>query len=121
MSGYIGGDTNNPSESRGPFSQALGSGLDRTAALKSKFKSKQARAGADTNAGYRQVCSGRTGHAEAVQLTYQKGSVGYGELVEFFYRTHDPTTLNAQGPDRGTRKFNPSWMHIYDCSLGRTR
>lgn len=52
---------------------------------------------------YRAVCSGSTGHAEAVQLTYQKGSVGYGELVEFFYRTHDPTTLNAQGPDRGTR------------------
>mgnify|MGYP002718843634 CR=1 FL=1 len=52
---------------------------------------------------YRQVCSGSTGHAEAVQLTYQKGSVGYGELVEFFYRTHDPTTLNSQGPDRGSR------------------
>ena len=56
---------------------------------------------------YRAVCSGSTGHAEAVQVTYQKGSVGYGELVEFFYRTHDPTTLNRQGPDRGTREFLP--------------
>lgn len=57
--------------------------------------------------GYRQVCSGSTGHAEAVQLTYQKGSVGYGELVEFFYRTHDPTTVNRQGPDRGSRESSP--------------
>lgn len=54
---------------------------------------------------YREVCSGRTGHAEAVHLTYQTGSVGYGELVEFFYRTHDPTTVDRQGPDRGSRKF----------------
>lgn len=58
-------------------------------------------------AAYREVCSGRTGHAEAVQLTYQTGSVGYGELVEFFYRTHDPTTVDAQGPDRGSRKSSP--------------
>jgi len=52
---------------------------------------------------YREVCSGATGHAEAVKLTYQTGSVGYGELVEFFYRTHDPTTVDRQGPDRGTQ------------------
>jgi hypothetical protein len=38
-------------------------------------------------------------------LTYQTGSVGYGELVEFFYRTHDPTTVDRQGPDRGSRKL----------------
>lgn len=38
-------------------------------------------------------------------MGYQKGSVGYGELVEFFYRTHDPTTKDSQGPDRGTRKW----------------
>jgi peptide-methionine (S)-S-oxide reductase len=56
---------------------------------------------------YREVCSGRTGHAEAVQLTYQTGSVGYGELVEFFYRTHDPTTVDRQGPDRGSRESLP--------------
>ncbi|WVF67349.1 peptide-methionine (S)-S-oxide reductase [Kwoniella sp. CBS 6097] len=52
---------------------------------------------------YRQVCSGSTGHAEAVRLTYQSGSVSYAELVEFFYRTHDPTTADRQGPDRGTQ------------------
>ena len=38
-------------------------------------------------------------------MTYQTGSVGYGELVEFFYRTHDPTTVDRQGPDRGSRKL----------------
>lgn len=52
---------------------------------------------------YRQVCSGTTGHAESVKLTYQTGSVGYGELVEFFYRTHEPTTADRQGPDRGSQ------------------
>jgi peptide-methionine (S)-S-oxide reductase len=58
-----------------------------------------------TVSAYREVCSGRTGHAEGVQLTFQTGSVGYGELVEFFYRTHDPTTVDRQGPDRGSRKL----------------
>lgn len=67
---------------------------------------------ADRVTGYRQVCSGSTGHAEAVQLTYQKGSVGYGELVEFFYRTHDPTTVNRQGPDRGSRKSSLSCVYL---------
>jgi len=54
---------------------------------------------------YRQVCSGTTGHAEAVKVTWEKGSVGYGELVEFFFRTHDPTTVDRQGPDRGSREY----------------
>jgi len=49
------------------------------------------------------VCTGETNHAESVRIRYQKGSVGYGELVEFFYRTHDPTTLNSQGRSKGTR------------------
>ena len=52
---------------------------------------------------YRAVCSGSTGHAESVRVQYQSGSVGYGELVEFFYRTHDPTTKDQQGPDRGSQ------------------
>ena len=39
-------------------------------------------------------------------MGYQTGSVGYGELVEFFYRTHDPTTVDRQGPDRGSREFS---------------
>ncbi|KLT38719.1 methionine sulfoxide reductase A [Cutaneotrichosporon oleaginosum] len=60
---------------------------------------------------YQQVCSGNTQHAEAVRLHYQKGAVGYGELVEFFYRTHDPTTLNSQGPDRGTQYRSAIFYH----------
>jgi len=60
---------------------------------------------------YRQVCTGTTGHAESVRLTYQKGSVGYGELVEFFYRTHDPTTKDRQGPDTGTQYRSAIFYH----------
>ncbi|GFZ51088.1 Peptide Met(O) reductase [Saitozyma sp. JCM 24511] len=63
------------------------------------------------NPTYRQVCSGTTGHAEAVRVGYQKGSVGYGELVEFFYRTHDPTTKDSQGPDRGTQYRSAIFYH----------
>ncbi|KZS89547.1 peptide methionine sulfoxide reductase [Sistotremastrum niveocremeum HHB9708] len=52
---------------------------------------------------YRQVCSGETGHAEALRIEFDPSIVKYEELVEFFYRTHDPTTVNAQGNDRGTQ------------------
>ena len=50
---------------------------------------------------------GGTGHAESVQCTFLKGVVGYGELVEFFYRTHDPTQAGGQGPDKGNRELGP--------------
>nr|XP_019043867.1 peptide-methionine (S)-S-oxide reductase [Kwoniella bestiolae CBS 10118]OCF22797.1 peptide-methionine (S)-S-oxide reductase [Kwoniella bestiolae CBS 10118] len=63
------------------------------------------------NPSYRQVCSGTTGHAEAVQLSYQTGSVSYAELVEFFYRTHDPTTVDRQGPDRGSQYRSAIFFH----------
>lgn len=52
---------------------------------------------------YRAVCSGTTGHAEAVRIEYDPSQVSYAELVEFNYAMHDPTTLNRQGNDRGTR------------------
>ncbi|KAJ9102550.1 hypothetical protein QFC21_002951 [Naganishia friedmannii] len=70
--------------------------------------------GETVNPTYRQVCSGATGHAESVKLTYQKGSIGYGELVEFHLRTHDPTTIDRQGPDRGSRAcaINPNFRSI---------
>ncbi|KAG8876113.1 Peptide-methionine (S)-S-oxide reductase [Tulasnella sp. 332] len=54
---------------------------------------------------YRQVCSGTTGFAEACKVEFDPERVGYAELVEFFYRTHDPTTVDRQGNDRGTRAF----------------
>ncbi|NAS30493.1 peptide-methionine (S)-S-oxide reductase MsrA [Flavobacteriaceae bacterium R38] len=55
------------------------------------------------NPAYREVCTGRTGHAEAVQISYNPSVVTFEELLEVFFVTHDPTTLNRQGNDRGTQ------------------
>jgi len=55
------------------------------------------------NPGYREICTGRTGHAEAVRITFDPTVVTFGELLEVFWRTHDPTTLNRQGADTGTQ------------------
>jgi len=55
------------------------------------------------NPSYRSVCSGRTGHAEALQITYDPTKLTYTTLIEFLYKMHDPTTLNSQGPDQGTQ------------------
>ena len=52
---------------------------------------------------YEQVCSGRTGHAEAVLVTFDPTRVTFDQLLEEFWRHHDPTTRNRQGPDRGTQ------------------
>ncbi|MHB8572979.1 MAG: peptide-methionine (S)-S-oxide reductase MsrA [Candidatus Dormibacteria bacterium] len=50
---------------------------------------------------YRDVCGGRTGHAEAVEVTFDETQVSYSELLSTFWNIHDPTTLNSQGPDFG--------------------
>ncbi|MFC6872300.1 peptide-methionine (S)-S-oxide reductase MsrA [Halobellus marinus] len=52
---------------------------------------------------YREVCSGQTGHAEVVQVTYDPEVLAYDELLEVFFATHDPTQLNRQGPDVGSQ------------------
>lgn len=59
--------------------------------------------GETQNPSYDQVCSGATGHAEVIQVTYNPDIISYLELLEIFFKTHDPTTLNQQGMDRGTQ------------------
>jgi peptide-methionine (S)-S-oxide reductase len=55
------------------------------------------------NPSYEEVCSGRTGAAEAIQITYDPSIISYDTLLEIFWHTHDPTTLNRQGNDVGTQ------------------
>lgn len=52
---------------------------------------------------YREVCGGRTGHAEVIQVTYDSDKVSFKDLIRIHMATHDPTTLNRQGADRGTQ------------------
>jgi len=59
--------------------------------------------GATPNPTYDQVCTGRTGHAEVVQITYDPSKVTYDQLLDLFLKVHDPTTLNRQGADHGTQ------------------
>jgi peptide-methionine (S)-S-oxide reductase len=60
---------------------------------------------------YREVCSGLTGHAEVVQVTYDPSVVSFDLLLEAFWQTHDPTTLNRQGADEGTQYRSAVFYH----------
>ena len=59
--------------------------------------------GASKNPTYKEICTGKSGHAEAVKVYYDSSVVSYETLVEVFFNSHDPSTLNRQGPDSGTQ------------------
>ncbi|CAZ80793.1 unnamed protein product [Tuber melanosporum] len=60
---------------------------------------------------YRSVCSGTTGHAEALQVLYNPSEVTYEKLLEFFFQMHDPTTVDRQGPDVGSQYRSAIFFH----------
>ena len=67
--------------------------------------------GSIKNPAYREVCQGRTGHAEVIRIVFDADKVSYRELLEVFWSVHNPTTLNRQGNDKGTQYRSVVFFH----------
>jgi peptide-methionine (S)-S-oxide reductase len=67
--------------------------------------------GSIPNPSYADVCTGTTGHAEVIEITFDPAKITYGELLNVFWKTHDPTTLNRQGADVGTQYRSVIFYH----------
>lgn len=67
--------------------------------------------GETENPTYEDICRGDTGHAEVIQFTFDESLISFEELLEVFWKTHDPTTLNQQGADRGTQYRSAIFYH----------
>ncbi|OFX26683.1 MAG: peptide-methionine (S)-S-oxide reductase [Bacteroidetes bacterium GWA2_31_9b] len=67
--------------------------------------------GKTVNPSYKDVCTGETGHAEVIQVTFNPEIISYKELLEVFWQTHDPTTINRQGADVGTQYRSVIFYH----------
>ena len=80
--------------------------------LKGVYKVESGYSGGKTvNPTYKEVCEGTTGHAEVVQITYDPKVISFAQLMEVFFKTHDPTTLNRQGADVGTQYRSAVFYH----------
>jgi peptide-methionine (S)-S-oxide reductase len=87
-------------------SEAIFQRLDGVTSVKSGFEG-----GTIANPSYEEVCTGTTGHAEVIQVTYDPAKITYDELLEVFWKSHDPTTLNRQGADVGTQYRSVVFYH----------
>lgn len=87
-------------------SEALFQRLNGVSSVKSGYEG-----GTVANPSYEDVCTGTTGHAEVIEVTYDPMKIKYDELLEVFWKSHDPTTLNRQGADVGTQYRSVIFYH----------